>query len=52
MTETKARNHAVFREEDKRCKPSIPQADHSLPSRFAELAIRITVSEAGDQHTP
>ena len=48
MTETKTRFHVVFREEGKRCEPSIPQAAHSLQSRFAEF----TVSEAGDQHTP
>jgi hypothetical protein len=36
MTETKARITAVFREEDDRCEPSIPRADHSLPSRFAQ----------------
>ena len=36
MTETKTRTNAVFREEGKRCKPSIPQPEHSLQSRFAE----------------
>ena len=36
MTETKARDTAVYREENNRCKFSIPQADHSLPSRFAQ----------------
>ena len=36
MTETKARIHAVFREESKRCKLFIPPAENSLQSRFAE----------------
>ncbi|MBN1777497.1 MAG: hypothetical protein JW811_05185 [Clostridiales bacterium] len=36
MTETKARTNAVCREEGKRCKLSIPLAENSLQSRFAE----------------
>ena len=42
MTETKARTITVYREEGNRCKLSIPQADHSLPSRFAERRVHFS----------